>query len=484
MDLKSVVQAHEKGFKGKKYLFIPREGCDRILILLSAHNQGDKYFLLRSFVEKSKYNLLFIADPGNSWYLNEDFGASYVELIRTVLLDFDAEKSYIFGSSMAGYAAINFAVQLGIHALICNPQVDLNLTLDYGWYELNKNIAKLTSKRLNADLGKLLNESRHDKVMCIVHGHAPIDVANVELILGSAAPIRKLLVYTLDTDDHSMPFGRDVDKVYKALDLIDHFHDFNVHVEDQNSQMAVLRENRKKSVAKNNIHHSRSLSGVHFEDISWVKRYAVNDPGVYFCNDVGFYNSKGILSGCLLSFDGDDFTCITNHADSMKKSASLGLSVIEALEVNNGDGIFQNAWARVPEGGSLTALNEGLFLAEFESSKNCYLNWELIKEFSADVKEGMYVSCLFDVELSGGKITLSLGGYGNAGYYQVNKVIDASGCYGLTFHISNILPQHRDALFARVYFYPDGVSKEVKLNRFSAILGYYPDVSFWSFRDA
>ena len=480
MDLKSVVQLHEKELKGKKYLFVPKEGCDRVLILLSAHNQGDKYFLLRSFVEKDKYNLLFITDPGNSWYLNDDFGSSYVQLIRSVLVNFDAKKCYIFGSSMAGYAAINFAVQLGIHALICNPQVDLNLTLDYGWYELNKNIAKLTSKRLNSDLGKLLNESMYDKVMCIVHGHAPIDVANVELILGSAAPVRKLLVYTLDTDDHSMPFGRDVDKVYKALGLIDNFHDFNIHVEDQNSQIAVLRKNRRKSVASNNMFHSRSLANVHGEEISWAKRSMVNKPGVYFCNDVGFYNSKGVLSGCLLSFDGDDFACITNHVGSIKKSVSLDFSVIDAIKVNNGDGVFPNAWARVPEGGSLTALNEGLFYADFESSKNCYLNWELMKEFSADVQEGMYVSCLVDVELSGGKITLSLGAYGDAGYYQVNKVIDASGCHNLTFHISNISPTHRDALFARVYFYPDGVSKEIKLKRFSAIPGYYPDVSFWS----
>lgn len=480
MDLKSVVQSHEKEFKGKKYLFVPMEGCDRILILLSAHNQGDKYFLLRSFLEKSKYNLLFITDPGNSWYLNDDFGASYVELIKTVLVNFDAQKSYIFGSSMAGYAAINFALQLDIHALICNPQVDLNLTLDYGWYELNKNIAKLTSKRLNADLGKLLNEKMYDKVMCIVHGHAPIDVANVELILGSAAPIRKLLVYTLDTDDHSMPFGRDVDKVYKALGLIDNFHEFNIHVEDQNDQIAVLRKNRRKSVANDNIFHSRRLSDVYVDDISWAKRYDVNDPGAYFCNDVGFYNSKGFLSGCLLSFDGDDFGCVTNHADSIKKAASLAMSLADPIKVGNGDKIFRNAWARVPEGGSLVASNAGLFSAEFESSKNCYLNWELIKEFSGDIKEGMYVSCLVDVELSGGKITLSLGGYGDAGYYQVNKVIDASGCYSLTFHISNIVLEHRDALFARIYFYPDGASKEVGLKRFSAIPGYYPDVSFWS----
>lgn len=484
MDLKSVVQMHEKEIKGKKYLFIPREGCDRVLILLSAHNQGDKYFLLRSFVENSKYNLLFITDPGNSWYLNEDFGASYVELIRTVLVGFDAQKSYIFGSSMAGYAAINFAVQLGIHALVCNPQVDLNLTLDYGWYELNKNLAKLTSRHLNADLGRLLNESEYDKVLCIVHGHAPIDVANVELILGSAASNRKLLVYTLDTDDHSMPFGRDVDKVYKALGLIDHFHDFNIDVEDQNSQISVLRSNRKKSVAKNNIFHSRRLSNVYFENISWPRRSMVSAPGAYFCDDVGFYNSKGVLSGGLLSFDGDDFSCVTNHAGTVKKYASLDFSASDTFEINNEDVIFQNAWVRVPEGGSLTALNGSLFLAEFESSKNCYLNWELTKEFSADVKEGMYVSCLIDVELSAGKITLSLGGYGDAGYYQVNKVIDAGGCYCLTFHVSNMLPEHKDALFARVYFYPDSVSKQVKLKRFFAMPGYFPDVSFWSLRDA
>ena len=478
MDLKSIVLSHEKYFDDKKYLFVPFEGSDRVLILLSAHNQGGKYFLLRSFLERQKYNLLFITDPDNSWYLDSDFGAKYIDLLSGVLSGFDKGKCYIFGSSMAGYAAIHFALQLNIHALVCNPQVNLNLTLDYGWYELNKNIAKLVSKKKNLALEKLLNETLYDKVMCVIHGHAPIDVANVELILGSAAPVRKLLVYTLDTDDHKMPFGRDVDKIYKALSLMDGFYDFDLQVEDQNSQMSVLRNNRKKAVKNDNIFHSRRLSSFNDEH-SWAKRFEITKPGVYFFYDVGFYNSLGNISGCLLSYDGDEFSCLTNRVDSVDSSVSLGFNNEKLSDLNNGDKVFDNSWVRVPEDGELSYLGGGLFFARSGSSKNSYLNWELIKDLPLAGKEGQYISCLLDVEVEKGRVTLSLGAYGDGGYYQENKIIDSSGVYVLTFYISNILLSHKDSLFARIYFYPDNMHKKVKINKFSALSGYYPKSSFW-----
>lgn len=477
MNIGEIVQSNEKTISDKKYLFVECEGSNKVLVLLSAHNQGDKYFLLRSFLENQKFNLLFITDPDNSWYLNDDFGAKYIEIISSVISNYKKEDAYIFGSSMAGYAAINFAVQLNINALVCNPQVNLDLSLDYGWYDLNKNIKKLTSNNKAVALERLLNNTFFDKTMCIVHGHAPIDVTNVELILGSSAPVRKLLVYTLDTDDHAMPFGRDVQKVYEALDLIDRFNKFNLAVEDSNSGISILRENRKKQISKNFDSQFRSLSRKYLDQMLWVKRHEIDKPGVYFFSDVGYYNKKGKISGALIFFDGDTYDCLTTAALNRSQSLKIKNPEKEIIFKNN-DEIFENAWVRVPDGGELKLSDSGFIDAVYGETTNSYINWDLIKVYP-DIKEGMFISCLLDVEFDQGKITLSLGAFGDSGYYQTNKVIDKSGHYVLSFHIVNINKKHKDAIFSRIYFYPDGSSKKIKINKFLVSDGFYPDTFFW-----
>lgn len=477
MNIKEIVLENEKTISGKKYLFVECDGADKVLVLLSAHNQGDKYFLLRSFLENQKFSLLFITDPDNSWYLNDNFGKDYIEIIDSVISGYKKENVYIFGSSMAGYAAINFAVQLNINALVCNPQVNLDLTLDYGWYELNKNVRKLTSVKKSLPLEKLLDSTIFDKTMCIVHGHAPIDVANVELILGSSASLRKLLVYTLDTDDHAMPFGRDVDKVYQALDLIDGFNKFNLTVEDSNSGISILRENRKKLISNGYTSQFRSLSRRKDNQLLWVGRHQIDSPGVYFFSDVGHYNDRGEFSGELLTFDGDVYDCFAPPA--LKKSRSLKIaSSEEEISFKNNEEIFNNSWVRVPDGGELRLSQSSFIEAVHGHSSNSYINWDLIKEYP-EVAEGMYISCFVDVEIDRGKITLSLGAFGDAGYYQNNKVIDESGRYVLSFHVVNINKAHKDAIFSRIYFYPDGISKKIKINKFSVAKGFYPEVFFW-----
>ena len=478
MDIRGIVESNERILSGKKYLFVECVGSKKILVLLSAHNQGNKYFLLRSFLENQRFNLLFITDPDNSWYLDADFGEKYLEIINSITCNYKKEDVYIFGSSMAGYAAINFAVNLNVNALVCNPQVNLELSLDYGWYELNKNIKKLTSNNKALALEKLLNNTFFDKTICIVHGHAPIDVANVELILGSSAPVRKLLVYTIDTDDHAMPFGRDVHKVYEALELIDGFNKFNLIVEDSNSNISILRDNRKKHVFKNLNYQFRSLSRKYLDQMLWVNRHEIEKPGVYFFSDVGFYNRKGDFSGALLIFDGDEYDCLSVTALNTK-SRSLKIELPEKeISLKNNDEIFENAWVRVPDGGALKFSETGVIDAVYGSTTNSYINWDLIKLYP-DIKEGVYISCFVDVELDKGKITLSLGAFGDSGYYQTNKVIDKSGHYVLTFHIVNIVNKHKDAIFSRIYFYPDANSKKIKINKFLVSEGFYPDLCFW-----
>ena len=99
MNIESLVKSCEKDFFGRKYLYVPKEGSSKLLILLSAHNQGNRYFLLKSFISNQKYNLLFITNPENNWYLDDNFGESYIKLIKYISDKYDKNNVFIFGSS-------------------------------------------------------------------------------------------------------------------------------------------------------------------------------------------------------------------------------------------------------------------------------------------------------------------------------------------------------------------------------------------------
>lgn len=66
IDIASVVEQNEKIVLGKKVLFVPisrDSNSEKLLIVMSAHNQGNKYMALRSFLENQVCDLLFISDP-------------------------------------------------------------------------------------------------------------------------------------------------------------------------------------------------------------------------------------------------------------------------------------------------------------------------------------------------------------------------------------------------------------------------------------
>jgi hypothetical protein len=479
MNTESLVKSYEKDFFGRKYLYIPNEGSKKLLILLSAHNQGNRYFLLKSFLTKQNHNLLFITNPENNWYLDDDLGELYLKLIKSITDTYDNNNVFIFGSSMAGYAAIHFSIKLNVNCLTCNPQVNLNISMDYGWYELNKNISKLISKRKALPLEELLNKSFYSGVMCIVHGHAPIDVANVELILGSSTAVRKLLVYTLDTDDHAMPFGRDVEKVYQALELISGFSSFNLQTQDASTQISNLRLHRKNAIENEIRFPYRRLSNFYKPNgYSWRGRHGIKRPGVYFFEDIGSYNKFWEIGGALVVYDGDRYEAVTGK---VRNPLVMSLDFDQPIGVDflNNQIICNNAWLRVPIDGHLCVDSSGVFSAVSVSSKNCYLNWDLLKEINFEIQASTYVTCFLDVDIDKGDIIFSVGAYGESGYYQSNKRLDISGQYVLVFQISSIDLKHKDALFSRIYFYPDGIQKKIKIKKFAFAVGNFPDNSFW-----
>src|SRR3989338_1306191 len=100
VNLEEIVSIHEVVDFEKKYLFIPFSESDELIVLLSAHNQKEKYFLLRTFMANQKTNLLFMTDPKNTWYLDDDGGATYDNILKKIFSNFSKNKTYIFGSSM------------------------------------------------------------------------------------------------------------------------------------------------------------------------------------------------------------------------------------------------------------------------------------------------------------------------------------------------------------------------------------------------
>ncbi len=220
LDIAKLVADHEQIVLGKKVLFVPAEAglrSERLLVVMSAHNQGGKYMALRSFLEDQKCDLLFISDPKNSWYLDDDLGSSFGSVLNVFVKNYDPKSIFLFGSSMSGYGAIFHAFKLNANAIASNPQINLDVTKDYAWPELIEHINDIGGNHVNLD--EISDAEWGDSAVYLIHGHDEIDTINVELLTRSSPPNKKLIVQTLDVDSHVMFFGKEVGYVYAVMDL-------------------------------------------------------------------------------------------------------------------------------------------------------------------------------------------------------------------------------------------------------------------------
>lgn len=148
----------------------------RLLVSLATHNQGDKYASLEGFSKYIDADVLFLTDALNSYYLRDDLGDTYLNLLNTIVPQYPAEKVVFFGSSMAGFAAVRFAFEFNANCILNNPQFDLDVTLAHAWPELKRNISKI-SQRINI---MDLPEGSRQCVVFLIHGDHPMDRANFE----------------------------------------------------------------------------------------------------------------------------------------------------------------------------------------------------------------------------------------------------------------------------------------------------------------
>lgn len=487
LDIAKLVADHEQIVLGKKVLFVPAEAglrSERLLVVMSAHNQGGKYMALRSFLEDQKCDLLFISDPKNSWYLDDDLGSSFGSVLNVFVKNYDPKSIFLFGSSMSGYGAIFHAFKLNANAIASNPQINLDVTKDYAWPELIEHINDIGGNHVNLD--EISDAEWGDSAVYLIHGHDEIDTINVELLTRSSPPNKKLIVQTLDVDSHVMFFGKEVGYVYAVMDLL---ASFRKELDLKKLLLDLVPEDKTN---KRQLRAERKLSKIHDpyraidhsgNAISWQNRYLYQQAGkeVFFSN-IGFY-TEGKLTGGTCFFDGERWrlcTPIPTIGDDLISVNHLKTTGDLSAKQNN-QNINEFWWVR-NEAESDLIVNGSLECLEIDLStantKNIYLSSALkVSKKQYESLLGKYLTLSADVYTSDGKIYLTLGGYGDSGYHHRNSPTNTVGSWEKIFVTQQFLSintNHKDSVFVRVNLAADGKPKKVIIKNIRLHAGYFP----------
>lgn len=485
--VKLLVASNERVLFGKKVLFVPYSYSvepKKLLIVMSAHNQGERYMALRSFLDNQICDLLFISDPRNSWYLDKDYGETYQNVIKHFSVNYEPENVFLFGSSMSGYGAILHALKLNANAIASNPQINLDISKDYAWEELKQHLNDLGGRHINID--EVLNQLWSDSAVYLIHGHDEIDVVNVGLISQSTPPNKKLIIQTLDLDTHVMYFGKDVSYVYSAMDLLSNFRsrlDLKKILKELMLEDKTNRRQRRSERYVSSVHDPyRSLEPCS-DGMLWQHRHLYQIPGkqVFFSN-VGFYFNSA-LTGAFCFFDGERWRLsspIPSINDNLIARNHCATSDIVVNPQNN-QTINEYWWVRNDKYSEIEIYG-GLDYFEVKlnsiKSKNIYLNSSVsLDENVFSSLYGKYLTFSAEIFTSQGEAYLTLGGIGDSGYHHNNSIKCKAGAWqsiSICEQFLSIKAGHKDAVFVRVNIAADGENKNIYLRNFSLNIGYFP----------
>jgi hypothetical protein len=172
---RAILARHERVLGEVPYVHLVRgaaKGAPRLLVTIATHNNGARYAALETVERGWQGDVLALRDPLNSYYLQEDAGAAFDAVVDAVCAGYAPANVVFFGASMAGYAALRWALRRDANAVVSNPQVNLDAAAVLGWGELRANILRIP-KRVNLD------ELAHGERSCAIawlHGRHPMDV--------------------------------------------------------------------------------------------------------------------------------------------------------------------------------------------------------------------------------------------------------------------------------------------------------------------
>ena len=456
---------------GRKYVYL--ENNEKLIVIMSAHNQGDNYMSLKTFYDNFNCSLLFLNNPENSWYL--DSCNSYDKILSEILNGYDSKDVIFYGSSMSGYAAILFAFKYNANAFSINPQINLELTKDNCWDELESHLNAIPSSTIA--LEEYCYHKWNDSVIYIIHGHNKLDVKNVDLLSVARPDNKKLILQTVDSDLHDNYISNDTDKIKEIFNIIYLYRrikPFDLKI-DKN-----IKKRRKCINESNDV----NISSDEVKSICWHERSKHELPNnIIIFNDLGIYTEDGKLSGCMCVYNGYQWELLSPKLDNFNliKNQQFNFDSDE-FDFTDDDFFYEKWWSRINTASNIKGVinNSELKIdVNYVDSINTYISTSPNKLLiNADLKmKNRYFTFFLDVCVSDGEAYLSLGGRSIHGYFHSNSKITTSAHWtkvSVNELFSNIDLEHKDFIFCRLFYCSDLKNKRVKIKNPLLIEGYFP----------
>lgn len=220
MDLQAIVEQYSFEFEGKKCVYIPYKDSKRhpsLIVAMSTHNFGDRYYFIRGLIESQKASLLFVTDPDNTYYFEDDKGKGYERLFSIFIEKYGAPHVTFFGSSMSGYAAIYYGFKLKANVIASNPQINFDISYEHAWNDLRITLDRV--KPFWVDIDVLFQGACFDSVFYIVYGDFPMDIKNIDFFQKKIIGKGRIYYEKMEDKDHGF-YLRDPNQVFKVHTLI------------------------------------------------------------------------------------------------------------------------------------------------------------------------------------------------------------------------------------------------------------------------
>lgn len=495
VDLQATVKKHSHQMHGKQVLYFPKVGKhtkaeSKLLVVMSALKQGNNFMYLRSFLESQEHDLLFLNDPQNTWYLDNDHGETYNKILLHFTKKYQIENVFLFGFSMSGYGSILHALKLNANAIACDPQINIQISKDYAWPELKDFLNSLGDKYINID--EYAIQGWKDSAIYLLHGHHDMDVVNANLLANTPSTHKKLVLQSVDIESHDLFFGKNLSYIYNAINFLSlyrrtsNFEEFENKTNTNNRRD--LRLERTKFML---LDPYRTLPKEVFtsKDMSeqvgsgfWQNRYLYQKNGrIYHFENTGLYVEDQLL-GTTCIYDGKGWRLLypkpTLHdnliADVFFKTHNLKL-------LENNELINDRWWVRnekksiVSVSGTMNHIQINL---ESINSRNIFLNCQLkLNKNLIEELIGKYLTLTAKVFTDKGEIFLSLGGVGKYGFFHKTSNTSKAGKWSYLSVFEQFIsidPNHPESIFFRINIGTDGICKEVHIKDLQIFPGYFP----------
>ncbi|MFT6895871.1 MAG: hypothetical protein ACJA13_000268 [Paraglaciecola sp.] len=211
----------EKTYLNKKYYYLPSNNNESngLIILMSTHNQKDKYFLFKKMKEfqNRTSDVIFVTDPNNSYYLENDGGESYFHFFKFIIKKYINTEISFFGTSMSGYGALFFSGKLGCNSIVNNPQLDLKKSYEYAWPNLKETLSRINNLELNIPL--ILKDCSDIQSCFVVSGEHPMDKMNRKILDEMSSFFRMYLSQNINDKSHGFYLSDIVDifRIHNAI---------------------------------------------------------------------------------------------------------------------------------------------------------------------------------------------------------------------------------------------------------------------------